>query len=121
MFDYTIDDGQGGIATATVTVSFGDLPEVPVVTGLDPAVGPTAGGTPVTVSGSGFTGASAVAFGSAPGSDVVVVSDSEITVTSPVGPAGEVFVTVTQRVGPVTSLPTPCSSTSRRAGVGVDW
>ena len=83
-FAYTIDDGQGGTATATVTLTSGDQPAVPVVTGLDSAGrSATAGGTSVTVTGSGFTGATAVAFGSAPGSDVVVVSDSEITVTSP--------------------------------------
>ena len=95
VFDYTIDDGQGGTATATVTVTFGDPPVAPSVAGLDPAVGPTAGGTSVTVGVSGFTDASGVAFGSAQGSDVVVVSDSEITVTSPAGAAGDVFVTVT--------------------------
>ena len=80
-------------------MTFGDPPVVPVVTGLDPVVGPTAGGTSVTVSGSGFTDASAVAFGSAPGSDVVVVSDSEITVTSPAGFVGDVFVRVTSPSG----------------------
>ena len=122
VFDYTIDDGQGGTATATVTVTFGDPPVVPVVTGLDPVVGPTAGGTSVTVSGSGFTDASAVAFGSAPGADVVVVSDSEITVTSPAGFVGDVFVRVTSPSGTsAESADAVFTYQPIGAGVGFDW
>ena len=63
------------------------------VTGVSPAVGPPAGGTAVTLTGSGFTGASAVEFGGVAGTNLTVVSDTEITVTSPVG-SGLVDVTV---------------------------
>jgi uncharacterized protein DUF6519/IPT/TIG domain-containing protein len=63
------------------------------VTAVSPAVGPPVGGTPVTVTGSGFTGATAVHFGGVAGTNLTVVSDTEITVTSPAG-SGLVDVTV---------------------------
>jgi hypothetical protein len=72
-----------------------------VVTEIDsvvPASGPPAGGTPVTISGVGFTGATGVlfegGFGAAAATDVVVVSDSEITCTAPPYIVGVVDVTV---------------------------
>jgi hypothetical protein len=66
----------------------------PVVSGIDPASGPIAGGTSITISGSGFSGATAVAFGS--GSVVPTVVDSTtITVVSPAHAAGLVHLRVT--------------------------
>jgi cyclophilin family peptidyl-prolyl cis-trans isomerase len=65
----------------------------PAVTGISPTSGPTAGGTTVTISGSGFTSATAVDFGSVAAASFGVVSDSEITATSPAG-SGTVDVTV---------------------------
>lgn len=67
----------------------------PTVTGLAPAAGTPAGGTSVTIDGSGFSsGVSAVNFGSATASSVTVVSDSQLTAVSPAG-SGTVDVTVT--------------------------
>ena len=66
----------------------------PTVTGISPAVGPAAGGTVVTITGSGFTDASAVQFGTTPATDPDVVNDTSITVDSPAG-TGTVDVTVT--------------------------
>jgi hypothetical protein len=68
------------------------------VAGVSPATGPRAGGTGVKVTGSGFTGATAVSFGAVPGTSLVVVSDNEITATSPAG-SGTVDVTVTTPLG----------------------
>jgi hypothetical protein len=59
----------------------------PFVTGLDPAHGPIAGGTTVMVSGRGFTGATAVTFGTAP-AEYTVVSDTVIRAVSPPNPLG---------------------------------
>jgi hypothetical protein len=67
----------------------------PAVTGLTPNQGGTAGGTSVTISGTGFSGATAVNFGSNPASGVIVNSDTQITATSPAGTVGPVDVTVT--------------------------
>jgi hypothetical protein len=72
-----------------------------------PYAGPTSGGTKVTIFGHGFTGATAVHFGSAAAADVTVVSDSEVTAVSPAG-SGQVSVTVTTPAGvtPASSLAT---------------
>ena len=72
------------------------------VTGLSPGSGLIGGGTPVTVSGSGFSGATAVDFGAAPGTALTVLSDTSLTVTSPAG-AGTLDVTV---IGPGGTTPT---------------
>jgi large repetitive protein len=73
----------------------------PVVSGIAPArdlssiaMGPKAGGTQVTLSGSGFSGATAVNFGTAATAAFSVLSDSAITATTPAG-SGTVYVTVT--------------------------
>ena len=71
---------------------------VPAVTGISPSSGLNSGGTSVTVSGTGFTAANGVNFGSASATAVSVVSDSEITATSP-GGTGTVDVTVITPAG----------------------
>jgi hypothetical protein len=66
----------------------------PVVTSLDPSFGPKAGGSQVTISGSGFTGATGVSFGTVQATSFSVDSDSKITAVTPAG-SGVVAVTVT--------------------------
>ena len=68
-------------------------PPVPVVTALSPDHGPEAGGTAVTLTGSGLTGATSVRFGSVEAA-FQVVDDATISATSPAGAAGPVDVTV---------------------------
>ncbi|MCX5314443.1 IPT/TIG domain-containing protein [Streptomyces sp. NBC_00154] len=69
----------------------------PLVTSLDPNKGPIAGGTAVTINGSGFTGVTAVRFGTAPAS-FTVISTTQIIATSPAG-FGTVNVTVVAAAG----------------------
>ncbi len=78
--------------TATITISQG-TPTGPLVMGMSPTSGPTAGGTTVTINGSGFTGATFVYFGSTSAA-FTVNSDTSISATSPAEPAGTVDVTV---------------------------
>ncbi|MEV7806904.1 IPT/TIG domain-containing protein [Microbispora sp. NPDC088329] len=70
----------------------------PVVTGVTPSSGSTVGGTPVTVTGSGFVNVGAVRFGGAQAVGVNVVSTTTLTAISPMG-AGTVSVTVTASGG----------------------
>jgi hypothetical protein len=96
-----------GIASnGTRAVAVGDIGTVVeattllVVTSVSPNAGPTAGGTAVTITGSGFTGATAVYFGGIPATNLSVKSDTQITCTSPaVTTAGTVHVTVTTPSG----------------------
>jgi lipase (class 3)/IPT/TIG domain-containing protein len=55
----------------------------PVVSGISPTTGATSGATQVTINGSGFSSDSAVDFGTAPATNVTVVSSTQITCTSP--------------------------------------
>src|SRR5262249_22246571 len=63
------------------------------------STGTTAGGTSVTITGSNFTGATAVNFGSVAAS-FTVNSATQITATAPPQWAGTVDVTVTTPAGP---------------------
>jgi hypothetical protein len=72
----------------------------PTVTGITPAAGPVAGGTTVTVTGTGFTDATGVSFGQVAAQNLTVASDTQLTVTSPqAAAAGTVGVTVTTPAG----------------------
>jgi IPT/TIG domain len=72
----------------------------PIVTGINPMSGAAGGGETVAVTGTGFTGATSVLFGSVPGTNLTVVSDTQLTVTSPPPRAsGTVDVTVTAPAG----------------------
>ncbi len=70
------------------------------VTGVSPGSGPVSGGTSVTITGSGFTGATAVNFGATAASSFTVNSDTSITATAPAATAvGPVDVTITTPSG----------------------
>ena len=70
---------------------------VPIVTGVSPNVETAGGGTAVTITGTGFTGASAVDFG-ANAATFTVLNSTTITASSPPG-TGTVDVTVSTPVG----------------------
>ena len=71
----------------------------PTVTAVTPAFGPMAGGTSVSLLGSGFTGASQVLFGSIAATGVSVLDDAHLTATAPAQVSGSVDVTVTTPAG----------------------
>lgn len=71
----------------------------PKVTRLSTATGSTNGGSTVTISGSNFVDVSEVMFGASAGTDVKVVSERSLTVTSPIHDPGTVDVTVVGAYG----------------------
>jgi hypothetical protein len=75
------------------------LGAVPAVTTLSPSSGPVAGGTSVTITGTAFTGATAVEFGSIAATSFTVNSATSITAKAPAGTSGMVKVTVTTPYG----------------------
>ncbi|HUC38073.1 MAG TPA: IPT/TIG domain-containing protein [Acidimicrobiales bacterium] len=67
-------------------------------TGLDPSSGPSAGGTWVTISGSGFEETTGVDFGTTR-AVIQVVSDPEVRALAPAHAPGAVDVRVTSSAG----------------------
>ena len=102
-WDVTLTIGDGGTLpsaistqTTTITVSAAAVSTtVPAVTSVSPAYGPVSTSTSITIIGTGFTGATGVTVGGAAATNVVVVSPTEITATTPAtSTAGQVDVLV---------------------------
>jgi hypothetical protein len=92
--DITVAAAGGTSALRSADV-FTYLGPAPAVTGITPSSGSTAGGTSITISGSGFTGATNVLFGANAALTYTVNSDTSITALSPLAAAGTIDVTVT--------------------------
>ena len=91
-------DTLGVITTVNATAAAA----VPTITKVTPAVGPTGGGTTVTLTGSNFvSGATTVTFGGTviPAGSVTFVTTSQIKVSSPSHAAGTVTVKATTTGG----------------------
>jgi hypothetical protein len=67
----------------------------PTVTSVSPGSGPLAGVTNVTITGTDFTGATAVTFGGNAATNLSVKDDTHLNVSTPAGTAGLADVTVT--------------------------
>jgi len=104
----TAPPGAAGSVDVTVTTngetSFTSFFDVytyvvrPAVTGVSPNVGPTSGGTGVSISGSGFSSASVVSFGGV-GAGFSINNDGSITAFAPMHAPGTVDVTVSSPGG----------------------
>ncbi|MYS87497.1 IPT/TIG domain-containing protein [Embleya scabrispora] len=100
--DVSVIDTASDTVVATVPVGstpYGivvvGVPQPRTVTSVSPNSGPTAGGSSVTVTGTHFTGSTAVAFGTTSATSFTVVDDTTILATAPPGAPGTVHVTVT--------------------------
>ena len=95
--DVTVTTGDGTSATSSADKF--TYAALPTVTAVSPVSSRMAGGSVVTITGTGFLNAGAVAFGSTAASTYTIVSSTEITATAPTEPAGTVDITVTTPVG----------------------
>ncbi|MBT0771396.1 IPT/TIG domain-containing protein [Kineosporia sp. J2-2] len=91
--------GPNGNSTGTTLFVYTPIPVAPTIGTLTPAVGPVAGGTQVTITGTGFLLTSGVTFGGSAGTGVTVINDNTLVVTTPAHAAGAVNVVVTNPVG----------------------
>ena len=120
----TNPDGQSGALAGGYT--YVAPPPAPTVTSVDPTDGPTAGGTAVTITGTGLVSGATVSFGGLPATVVSVQGDSGIVATTPAHVAGAVDVLVTNPDGQSGTLASgytyvspPPPPTSPRAGLVV--
>jgi hypothetical protein len=96
MVDVTVTTAGGSSATGA-SDQFTYI-SAPTVTAIAPTSGPAAGGTAVTITGTNFTGATAVKFGGVAAGTFSVTNATHIAATSPLG-SGVVDVTVTTAGG----------------------
>ncbi len=87
---FTFGDGAGTTSTNGLQ---------PTISALSPSSGSAAGGTPVTLLGSGFIPGITVSFGGVPVTNFSVVNSTQITLTTPSGTVGSVPVMVTSPAG----------------------
>ncbi|HZL27849.1 MAG TPA: IPT/TIG domain-containing protein [Acidobacteriaceae bacterium] len=97
-YHFRVDATGNGVTVNGSDATF-TTPPVPVVTGISPTSGPSAGGTSVTITGTGFTNATIVSFGSTAAASYTVNSATQIAAVSPAGSPGAVHVTVTTSGG----------------------
>ncbi|WP_405156114.1 IPT/TIG domain-containing protein [Paenibacillus sp. FSL K6-0108] len=104
----SIKDEAGNDAVLTLN-SVGSTSDVlvdaipPTISSVSPTSGPTTGGTTVTLTGTKFSGATAVMFGATEATSFTINSETSITATAPAGSAGTVDVTVKRRSGTSTT------------------
>jgi formylglycine-generating enzyme required for sulfatase activity len=70
-------------------------PCAPFIASVAPGQGTIVGGTPITISGAYFTGATSVTIGGALATNMIVVSSTTITAVTPAHAAGSVSITIT--------------------------
>ncbi|MGH9059954.1 MAG: cell wall-binding repeat-containing protein, partial [Acidimicrobiales bacterium] len=103
-------------------------PPAPVVTSVSPATGPQTGGSAVTVTGTGLSGATAIDFGTTPGTGVSCTDTScrvtgqagtgtvDVTVTTPGGTSATTSADRFTYAAPATTTPV-VPTTTREAGI----
>ena len=104
--------------SSTLTGGFTYVAPAPKVISISPGTGLAAGGTSVTINGTGFVTGASVMIGGTAASYVTVLNSTLITATTPVGTAGEQDVMVTNPDGQFSTLAASFTYFSVVNGVG---
>ncbi|MDP1828904.1 MAG: IPT/TIG domain-containing protein [Archangium sp.] len=91
--DVSVANPDGALATLTGAFTF--TRSAPTLSGVAPQSGTVAGGTVITLVGTGFAPGVTVQVGTGTATDLVLVSGELLRATAPAGAAGVVSVTVT--------------------------
>jgi hypothetical protein len=95
----TNPDNQSGTLTGGYTYTAPGPAPAPTIGSISPSSGTSSGGTPVTVTGTGFSSGAMVTIGGLAATNVVVVSSTSITAITPAHAEGLVSVSVTNSDG----------------------
>jgi hypothetical protein len=114
----TNSDTQSGTLTQGFTYAAVSNP-APTLTGISPASGTAAGGTAVTITGTGFLAGATVSLGGTQATGVTVMSSTTITALTPAHAAGAVNVVVSNAEQQAGTLPDGYTYTSITAGLGL--
>jgi hypothetical protein len=118
-----VSPSGSGVVGVTITTPGGTSAPVnyfyvnpPTKSSVSPSSGPTAGGTSVTITGNNLSNASSVTFGGVAGT-ITANTAGSITVTAPVGTAGNASIVVTAPGGTTDGLTFTYVATPTIAGV----
>jgi hypothetical protein len=114
----TNSDTQSGTLTQGFTYTAVSNP-APTLTGISPASGTAAGGTAVTITGTGFLAGATVSLGGTQATGVTVMSSTTITALTPAHAAGAVNVVVSNAEQQAGTLADGYTYTSITAGLGL--
>jgi IPT/TIG domain len=120
--DLRVSDHTGASNPSAADVFTYSTVTAPTISGATPATGTTAGGVSVVITGTGFDPTDAVAFGTAPATQVRFTSPTTLTAVSPQHAAGAVEVVVSSLNGAsaegakdIFTYTTPIESSGRAA------
>jgi len=100
--NYQVKGVVTGVTNPTLTAYVITPISAPTIVSVFPSIGPSAGGTSVTITGTNFASPATVTIGGAPATTIVVVSATSITAITPAGTLGDQNVVVTTPGGTVT-------------------
>jgi len=92
----------GGSATKTGGIAV-SAPAPPAIASINPYIGPAAGGTPITIRGSGLASATGVTVGGTAATSFAVADAGTVTCTTPAKPVGPYNVIVQHPNGNATT------------------
>ncbi len=100
----TVLVGGSGGQVGGLTAGFTYIVAIPLVSSITPATGLPQGGTPITITGSGFVPGATVTVGGVAATGVSVVGPTQINATTPPGSIGAAIVLVINPGGAISGL-----------------